>query len=256
MGGSTDSQTTTQTTEPWAQQKPYLQRGFAEAQRQLRSDKPEYFPGSTVVPFSQETEQALGGYTDLATDPGSMVNRASAQLSPTMEGAYLQPGNPVFQGMLEGVTGAVRPGFDSRFSGAHQYGSPLHQESLARGVTQGMLPFIESERGRQEAAIRDAPSVAGAAPGILSQVGGAREAKSGQELQEEMDRFNFEQNIEAQKLREYMANITGNFGGTTTATQPLYSNPLMQGLGMASSLAGIGSAAYGAPGGGGFMTGK
>lgn len=257
-GGGSQTTTTTQNQQPWAEQQPYLLQGFEEAQKQLQGPSPQYYPDSTVVPFSPESEAAMGMRTGQANDPNSLINQAGGELSRTLGGEYLQADNPVFQQMLQGITGAVRPGVDSSFAGAGRFGSPLHAEALSRGISAGMLPFISQERGRQYGAIGDAFPVSQYAPGLLQAVGQQREGMSRNVLQDLIDRFNFGENIDAAKLQQYMGAITGNYGGTTTgqATQPLYSNPLMTGLGMASSAAGIGSTLFGPPGGGGLFSGK
>jgi hypothetical protein len=50
------SQTTTATSEPWSDAQPYLRRLFGQAER---LPDQQYFPDSTVVPFSDQTQQAL-----------------------------------------------------------------------------------------------------------------------------------------------------------------------------------------------------
>ena len=56
-GGQT--QQSVQTNEPWKAQIPYLKTGFARAQTDVLDRPLSYFPESTVVPFSPETETAL-----------------------------------------------------------------------------------------------------------------------------------------------------------------------------------------------------
>ena len=69
-----------------------------------------------------------------------------------------------------------------------------------------------------------------------------------------MNRFNFEQNIDAQKLNNYLALVGGGTVGSQSS-QPVFRNPLASGLGGALSGAQLGSMAgfnpmYGAIGGG------
>ena len=56
-GGDT---TTTQKADPWSGQQPYLKFGFNQAQNLYNSGGPQFYPGRTYVPFSGQTEQALG----------------------------------------------------------------------------------------------------------------------------------------------------------------------------------------------------
>ena len=88
----------------------------------------------------------------------------------------------------------------------------------------------------------------------LAAVGGAREQQAQAELQDSVNRYNFDQNVDAQKLRDYMALIGGGTVGSQSI-QPVFRNPLASGLGGAMSGAQLGSMAgfnpmYGAIGGG------
>ena len=88
----------------------------------------------------------------------------------------------------------------------------------------------------------------------LAQVGSAREQQAQSELEDAINRYNFEQNIDAQKLNNYMALGGGGTTGTQTS-QPVFRNPLASGLGGALSGAQLGGMAgfnpmYGAIGGG------
>lgn len=248
--------TTTTSQGPWEQQQPYLTQGFQEAKRQLESEKPGYFPGTTVTPFAPETELGLGLQTAQALDPSSLVGQAQTQTGRTLRGDYLAPDNPVFRSMMEGVRDVVQPQVDTAFAGAGRFGSPGHAEAMGRGISSGMTPYLAAERERQFGATASAYPISQYAPQLLSQVGAQREALGRETLQEKIDRYNYEQNVEAQKLQQYMGAISGTYGGegVSRTTQPIYRNPLMQGLGAASSIAGIGQAAFAPQGGGGFMS--
>ena len=89
----------------------------------------------------------------------------------------------------------------------------------------------------------------------LAAVGAAREGQSQAELQDQVNRFNFEQNIDQQKLRDYMALVGGGTVGSSNV-QPVFRNPAASALGgalggaqLASSLGGF-NPMYGAIGGG------
>lgn len=63
MGGSSGGQTTTQKSEPWEGQKPYTLEGYAEAQNLYNQGPAQYYPGSTVAGFGNETNNALNAIT-------------------------------------------------------------------------------------------------------------------------------------------------------------------------------------------------
>ena len=75
----------------------------------------------------------------------------------------------------------------------------------------------------------------------LAQVGGAREADAMATLQSDIDRYNFEQNIDDQRLANYLSLIGGGTVGSNTI-QPVFRNRGLSALGGAlggSQLAGL-----------------
>lgn len=74
----------------------------------------------------------------------------------------------------------------------------------------------------------------------LAAVGSAREQQAQAELQDQVNRFNFDQNIDAQKLNNFMALIGGGTVGSNQI-QPVFRNPLASGLGGALGGAQLGS---------------
>lgn len=114
MGGSSTPKTHTtttnniQNTEPWGAQKPYLEFGMQEAQNRYQSDNPQYYPDSTVVPFSQTTQAGLQSGINAATNSTLPANAAS-QINSTLSGDYLQ--NPVSwaSALTNQNAGAINP---------------------------------------------------------------------------------------------------------------------------------------------------
>ena len=72
----------------------------------------------------------------------------------------------------------------------------------------------------------------------LAQVGAAREAQSQAELAADIERYAYEQNIPAAKLREFMAMVGGGTVGSEQIT-PQFRNPTADFLGMATQGAGL-----------------
>jgi hypothetical protein len=68
MGQTSGTQTQTATKDPWSAQQPYLQDIFAEANKAYNSGAgSQYFPGSTVVPFSPDTTAGMDQVRAAAT---------------------------------------------------------------------------------------------------------------------------------------------------------------------------------------------
>src|SRR3990167_3568664 len=87
-GGSSGGTTVQQTsTAPWTVQQPYLTQCFQEAAKNYYSEKPQYYGGSTVVPFSDATNEARNkiGSTAARDQLGSI---GAGQAVNTINGAY------------------------------------------------------------------------------------------------------------------------------------------------------------------------
>jgi hypothetical protein len=76
MNGSSQPSHTTQTTEPPAFIRPFMQYGAEQARSLYETGGPRYYSGNTVVPFSSQTEQALG-LTEQRALQGSPVTRSA-----------------------------------------------------------------------------------------------------------------------------------------------------------------------------------
>ena len=123
---------------------------------------------------------------------------------------------------------------ESRFATAGRYGSGANQQALASALA----PI--SYKAQQDA-LRMAPNIQNLDAQQLAKVGGAREADAMASLQSDIDRFNFEQNIDDQRLANYLSLIGGGTVGSNTS-QPVFRNRGLSALGGAlggSQLAGM-----------------
>ncbi len=241
-GGSKTS-TVTSNQAPWTGQQPFLSDVFQRAQNQFNAGPPSFYPNSTVVPFSGQTEQALGRLEANANDPNSLVRQAQGNLGQTLGGDFLSAGNPYFGAMMDRVANQIRPRLDAQFSGAN-YGGSLHQgaaaSALADAASNLAYQNYGQERQNQMQGALFAPQLNTADVNPLVQVGQMREDLANRELQDQINRFNYNQNAPDEALRRYATLVAGGqYGGSTTTQQPLYSNPLAQGLGYAASGVGM-----------------
>lgn len=244
------SQVTTTATTPWSGQQPYLKTGFQQAQQQL--DVPsEFYPESTVVPFSQQTEAGLQAQEQRALQGSPLTQAAQAETQRTLGGEYLGAENPYFSAMADRIEREVRPRIDTQFAGAGRSGfggtNVAHPEMMARTMADALAPLAwknyAAERGNMQQAAQFAPGLAREDYfdlGQLGQVGAQREGLAGRELSEDIDRWNFSQYEPRDRLSTYMALIKGGVpGGQTTQAQPYFNNPAGNILGGAAAGAGI-----------------
>jgi hypothetical protein len=265
MSGSkqTGTATTVVNKDPWGPSQDYLKTGFEKAKGYL-DDPISYYPGSTVVPFSGQTEQALQMGEDRAIAGSPGLRAAQQGMQATSEGDYLNA-NPYMdqaimtatRPMAERFADTIIPGIQAGFSGKGRYGSGLqaYQQKVAgdsamraMGDVAGSMAYkgYGDERSRMMGAAQLAPGLAAADYGDIGQLqqyGAAREGLAGAQLEEAIDRYMQPQTAGREELARYMATIGGGAqqGGASTSQQPIYSNKLATGLGTAGAVAGIGN---------------
>lgn len=270
-GGSEPSgtQVIQQNNDPWTGVQPHITDMLGKAQ--TLSDTPiEYFPDSTVVPFSNQTENALGMMEDRAMNGSPVLQAGQDAVRAAASGEMLGP-NPYFgataaaaiRPMMTAWNEQVMPGINATFSGSGRYGSGAHaramdsaSDTLAQNVgdvTAGLAyQNFRDERTNQMGAAALAPSMAGADYtdiAALQQVGQAREGQAGAQLQDRINRHNFEQTEPRSRLADYAAMVNGGtFGGSSTTNQPIYSNDTANALGLVSSGVGIANGLFGGNG--------
>lgn len=237
MGGGGGKQDSTTTTSIDPAIKPYVTYGLEEAKRLYQSESPQFFPGQTYVSPSEQTQQALQMAQQRAIQGSPLTGAAQAETLATIQGRGV---NPFLAGALEQTNRLAGEQFNrniqnlqSSAASAGRYGSSAMgqqagqaQDIFARALAEqgGQLAYnsAEAERARQMAAVGAAPQMAQADYADIQRllsVGGAREAQSAAQLQDAMNRFNFQQNLPQMKLQQY-ANLYSSApqGSTTTQT--------------------------------------
>lgn len=241
--GSTTPATQTQTSAPWAGVQPYLIDLMNQARLNYQSGVGQnYFPASTVVPFSNQTNAALGMIESRAMQGSPVTRAAQTQITDTLGGKYLDPmQNPAYRFMADDVTNKV----NSAFGLAGRTGSGAHAGTLARGIMQGGAGLYDAERGRQMQSLGLSSSVGQmdlTDAELMAKSGAAREAQAGQQIQDLAGRFNFSQTAPNDALQRYMQIVQGigNQGGTQTSTAQPGNNPFLNILSGAAAGGGIG----------------
>ena len=193
----------------------------------------------SVANFQQEVMPALRA-SQIAYQPGGSsrgdiasglaagnVGRSIADFSNTN---YMNAFNSAQQQQL-GAAQLMEQGRGQRANEAYQQGSGAL--GLGLGGEQAYTQNLGTGLGAYGAVSQQPIDLAG----NLSDVGMQQRELSQQQLDEDVNRFQFDQNIQDQKLSNYMNLIQGNYGGTKTATAE------RGGLGLAGSLGQLGGAA-------------
>jgi hypothetical protein len=219
-GGTTQ---TIQQADPWSGAQPYLKDIMGQAQNAyIQSQGNTYYPGSTVVPFSPETEAGLGAITNRATQGSPLNAAAQGQIQSTINGDYLDPtNNPAYGGLMQDVRNQV----NSQFGTAGRTGSGAHTGVMTRGMMDAGGRLYEQERKNQLNATTIAPTLAATdyndASALLG-VGAQREGLGQQYVDDQLARYNYAQQQPWMNLNNYSGAVSGlgSLGGTNTITSP------------------------------------
>lgn len=256
-GGSEQTGTveTRVSSQPFPAQKQAFERGFERAEDQFGTPI-EFFPGSTVVPFAPQQEEALGLAEDLFRQGNPLLGAAEDTILQTARGDFLNRENPAFQALSDRITGDITNRVNSQFTGSGRRGSSANQETLTRGIGDALAPLafqnFAQERANQLNAAQIAPGLSAqrfADIDRLSGIGAARQGQAGAELQDLINRFNFQQQEPRNRLQEFLRLIGGGSAGTTsTSSRPVFENRAATNLGLASLGIGAGTQLLGSGG--------
>lgn len=262
LGGGPKSTTSTQTSEPPAYVKPYLQDAAQQSQQLYNQGPATYYPGQTVTPFSNQTQQALDLTQQRATQ-GSGVNRAAQgyvtnTLNATPTSQFGGASNPYLDATFNRGFDQVQNRIQSDFSGAGrniEAARPLAAQEgndLAARIYGGAY---ENERNRMAGDISQQrgiqASLASAAPGLaatdyadlaaLQGVGGQYDDLRSRQIADDVSRYDFAQNAPGLALDQYIARLNNQPGGSASSTTPYFQNRAAGGLGGAALGYGLGS---------------
>ncbi len=245
MGSKQATSTASNTSEPWAEQKPYITQGLSEAQKIYQSSGPSYFPGSTVAGFSPEQQQAQTLGANRALGGNATMDAAENWTNKAIGGAFSQ--DPYSSQVFNNIQSKVLPSVNAQFSAAGRYGSGAHADTATRALTESFAPYASQmyQQGvdRQQSAAGMAPTFAQndyADLAALQDIGQQKQLMGQSELDDARARFDYAQDLPGNKLAQYMGFIGGNYGGTTTSATPYYKPSFaQQAAGGALSLAGL-----------------
>jgi hypothetical protein len=215
------NETTTQTTQPYAPAEPFLRDILGEAQNIYRSGVGrQFFPSSTVVPFADQTQQAL-----------------NLQQAAALE--QMQPST--LQGQAATTLGNLASG-----TASNQF-----LDQVRQGITSDVLSNVQTQFGGMD--LRRTSAIAS-----LGGVGSAYEDLARRQLQDQIARFQFGQTAPIQALQDYAGLVSPIASGlpVSITNQPGVS-PIQGGFGGAvagSALGPYGAAAGGILGALGFLS--
>jgi len=248
MGGKTAQQTSTTTSEPWAEQKPYMIEGMKKAQDLWKQPGPNYYPGQTVAPVSGDTTAGYQAVRDQQTGAGQQgVTAAQNTNTDFLTGKYLNS-NPYNDAVYNDIQSRVMSSVNANALKAGRQGSGQSDSMAATGLTNAYAPYAMSQ---YQKGLDNMQQAIGAAPGLnqagyfgadaLMKSGGQQQQDAQSQIDADINKFNWGQNLEQSKLDDYMKMITGTFGGQSGTSTVPYQKPSIwsQVLGGAIGLGGL-----------------
>lgn len=228
MSGSEKTATQTSSAEPPEWQTPYLKYGLGEAARLYQQNGPEFFPNSTVSPFSAEQEQAFGLGTQRALNGNATMQGAEGYAQDQLSGKYLNS-DPYSDQVFQNIQSKVMPAVNSQFMNSGRSGSNLHGDTLTRALTESYAPYASQQ---YQQGLDRMGQAAGMAPmfaandyqdlAALEAIGMQKQGLAQQEINDAQKRWSYYQDLPYNKLGQFLNNIGGNYGGTTVSQTPYY----------------------------------
>ena len=270
-GGGGDTITQENQVSPYAPSEPYLNNILTEASNLYQSGTgSQYYPGSTVVPFAQQTQQGLQGLQNLSTNQlsgspmmqqaGNVFSGYAAGQAPSIFGgnvgaggqysgiptqtysgmAQLSPQQDYLSGLQSSIANQSLNAIQDQFGGMGRTGtSPGAQAAAQTAFTQAYAPIAsqlsESERNRQLGIQQDA----------LARAQGANQFQTQSMMGMQGDQFRRQQ---AADMMNAQAMQAANQFGQQQQLQAAGQLPAMQGaadaraMQGAQGLAGVGGA--------------
>ena len=231
---------TQQNQTPWAGRQPYDLDVMSSAEDVFRNARPQFFPNQAVVPHSAATTGALAAQEQRALAGSPLRQAGLAQAQQTLGGDYLRAGNPFTQGLIDRFGSTVGSEIDAQFAGSKgRFGSEGHIQAKTRGLGDALAgPLFgnyEAERARQFQQAQTAPTLAATDYDDFArraQVGAAREELGQRQLEDQIARFEFGQNLPQQALSNYAGIINAQPGlMSQTNVEPRFTNPALGALG-------------------------
>lgn len=236
MGGGGGGSTTTSGIDESI--KPYVQYGLEEAKKQYQSPGAQFYPGQTYVSPSESTQLALQAAQQRAV-MGSPIQAAAQQeylstvqgrgVNPFLEGALAGTNRQATEAYTRGVQGLQSQASSMGRYGSNAMGQQVGQaqdvfgRNLAEQAGQLAYQSAEAERNRQMAAVQGAPAYAQSDYQDIQKLltaGQGEESYQQKQLQDAINRWNYEQTLPQQKLQQFTNLFTSvPSGGTSTTTQ-------------------------------------
>ena len=239
--------------------------GFDPSQTAAQQATLGYAQGPRVGALQDAAQQVTLGQMQGATPftGGQMGDLLAGNVAQGAGTPYNAMSNALAQQVTSGLTGTVLPGIRESLvryqPGGSSRGDLEQNKAIAKAVTSGMtmplatmygdayqqaqgmrFPAAQMRLGQQQAGQAAYPSIMGAPLemyGAVGDVGAQQRAMQQEAINQAQQKYAYDASKDQTALSQYMANISGDYGGTTTQTPSALSSlgqlvGIMGGLGI------------------------
>jgi hypothetical protein len=240
-GGGSDTQTTD--TSPWIEQQPYLMDIFSQAQQLYNAPGPEYYPYAMTAALSPESVGGMQSLLDYGGTYGQMYQGMGGEamqfglqdvLNPETNKYMQAHAEAAIRPLTENLMGNVMPQIGSAAQKGGAYGGArqglLESQALnnyMQNVTDTTSRMYSNAYGQGLGTFGTTlgqmgnVQQAGMVPGQMQmQLGDYQNAYNQQLINEDVNRYNYYQNLPQQQLANYAGTVSGNYGGVSTQQLP------------------------------------
>lgn len=222
MSGGKQTTTNSSTSAPWDAAQPYLKNSMSSANSLLKAGTGyQPYTGETVVPFSDQTKQALSGIQSTAEAGNPLAGQSISALQGILQGND----NPYFQDQVNKQAGMLGDDLARQWSAGGRYGSANMATDVSQRVgdlrNQMFSTNWQNNINNQLNAVNAAPQAYQSlfAPyERMAQVGAANEDLRQRQDTAAQQLWDQQQQAPWQRLAAANAIFTGNgsLGGTTS----------------------------------------
>ena len=220
--------------------------GFDPSQTAAQQATLGYAQGPRVGALQDAAQQVTLGQMQGATPftGGQMGDLLAGNVAQGAGTPYNAMSNALAQQVTSGLTGTVLPGIRESLvryqPGGSSRGDLEQNKAIAKAVTSGMtmplatmygdayqqaqgqrFPAAQMRLAQQQAGQAAYPSIMGAPLemyGAIGDVGAQRRAMTQESINQAQQKYGYDVGKDQTALSQYMANISGDYGGTSTAT--------------------------------------
>lgn len=219
-GGGAGSSGSSSTSDPWGGQQPYLSDTFNQAAQLYDNYTPQYYGAdntslngqdisgqSTIAPMNAQENSAISDIGDTGLNGNSSFNAANTAMTNQLSG------NPA---MNQSIAAGVVPGLESQFAQGNAMNSPAAAYSVSNGLGNALL---QNQQGAASQASALYNSQLGGQNAALT-AGQTAQTQSQNELQNNVNMFNYQQQLPYTQLNNYANLVNGQYGSTTSTVSP------------------------------------